>query len=632
MENTSEARLDKKKTIFKSLTLTALGVVFGDIGTSPLYAFREAFYGPHAMPLNSENILGVLSLILWSMILVISIKYLRFVMRANNKGEGGVLALMALAYPARFVDKKPALRIFVYLGLFGSALLVGDGVITPAISVLSAIEGLGVATPVFSPYVIPITLIILGMLFLGQHYGTARIGAIFGVVVSIWFFVLAALGIYGIIGNPAVIEAINPIKAIEFFYRNGFQGFFVLSAVFLVVTGGEALYADMGHFGRVPIQRGWFVLVFPALILNYFGQGALLLSFPEFAENPFYKLAPSWALYPLVIIATMATVIASQAVISGVFSLARQAVQFGYAPRFKIVHTSREEIGQIYIPQINWALFVMTSWLVLEFKSSSALASAYGIAVSTTMAITTVLACSVASLKWRWSPFKVTAIFIFFFTLDLMFLCANFSKIADGGWFPLVAGAVVFTLMTTWRRGRQILMERFRENLIPFSEFLNQVTTSNIVRVSDVAVFMTGDTNGTPYALLHNVKHNKILHEKNILLTVVTEDVPYVSRKDRVVITSLGESFFRVVAHYGFMETPSIKDILVACSRRQLELELSEITFFLGRETLLATGKPGMAIWREKLFSFMSKNAERATAYFDIPPQQVVEIGIQIEL
>lgn len=622
----------KKGTGLNSLTIAALGVVFGDIGTSPLYAVREAFHGPHSIAATPDNILGVLSLILWSMIIVVSIKYLGFVMKADNHGEGGVMALTAFAFPSRLADRFKSFRYLVYVGLFGSALLVGDGIITPAISVLSAVEGLEVATPLFSPYIIPITLGILAGLFLNQHHGTARIGSVFGIIVLIWFVTIGALGIHGILANPMVLQSLSPFKAIDFFLENGTGGFLVLGAVFLVVTGGEALYADMGHFGRQPIQIAWFAAALPGLVLNYFGQGALLLMSPELSSNPFYLLAPSWALYPLVIIATMATVIASQAVISGVFSLVRQAVQLGYSPRFQIIHTSTEEIGQIYIPKINWALFIMTCWLVVEFKTSSALASAYGIAVSATMVITTILACSVARLRWKWGWGKVLLVFTLFFSIDILFLGANFSKIADGGWVPLTIGVVVFTLMTTWRRGRKLLAKRLKEKIVPFSVFIKDRSLNPLTRVKGIAMFMTSDSQGTPPALLHNVKHNRVLHDTNVFMTVVTEDIPYVQEVNRVEITLLGDAFYKVVARYGFVENPKIKDILRACKVKKLDLDLSEITFFLGRETLLATKKPGMAFWREKLFSFMSRNAERATAYFDLPTQQVLEMGMQVEL
>jgi KUP system potassium uptake protein len=615
-----------------SLTLAALGIVFGDIGTSPLYAVREAFHGAHGMPATTENILGVLSLILWSLIIVISIKYLLFVLRADNRGEGGVLALAALAAPPRFVNKHLWSKILLYLGLFGSALLFGDGVITPAITVLGAIEGLEVATPFFSSFVVPITLVILIFLFLYQKHGTAKIGAVFGPVILIWFVALAALGVSGIVTNPLVLGALNPLHAAYFFQINGSNGFLVLGAVFLVVTGGEALYADMGHFGRTPIQRGWFFVALPGLVLNYFGQGALLLRDPHAAVNPFYQLAPSWALYPLVVLATMAAVIASQALISGVFSMVRQAMQLGYSPRVRIIHTSDEEIGQIYIPQANWVMLLMTCWIVIEFGSSTALASAYGIAVSTTMVITTILACSVAYQWWRWTWIKTGAVLLIFLSVDVVFLAANFSKIADGGWVPLLMGIVVFTMMTTWRRGRQILMARLKEKSIPFNEFLKKIALNPPVKVSGAGVFMTGDPEGTPPALLHNLKHNHVLHERNILLTVLTEDVPHIQQRDRVDVDKLSESFYRVTAYYGFMETPEIHQILDGCSIKELSLPIKDITFFLGRETLIPTKRPGMAIWREYLFAFMSRNAERATSYFNIPVDQVVEIGIQVEL
>lgn len=632
MTDISETSAHHSRSLFNSLTIAALGVVFGDIGTSPLYSVREAFHGTHAFPATPENILGVLSLILWSLFIVISIKYLGFVLKANNKGEGGVLALTSLAFPTKTIVISRLTKLILYLGLFGSALLVGDGIITPAISVLSAVEGLEIATPLFGPYVIPITLAILTGLFLLQHHGTARIGSVFGLVLLVWFLTLAALGIHGINQNSAILYAINPMYGFRFFLHNGFSGIVVLGAVFLVMTGGEALYADMGHFGRKPIEIAWFVIALPSLVLNYFGQGAILLSSPESAINPFYHLAPVWALYPLVIISTVATIIASQAVISGVFSLTRQAIQMGYAPRLRIVHTSSKAIGQIYIPKVNWGLYVLICWLVLEFKTSGALAAAYGVAVSTTMTITTILACTVALRHWNWGVIKTGLVFVFFFSIDFAFLGANFAKIANGGWFPLTIGAVVFTLMTTWKRGRQILFQRMRESGLPLSKFLDQISSNPLPKVPGVAFFMTGDPYGTPLALLHNVQHNKILHEKNVLLTVLSEDVPCVSMNDRVNIETVAEGFYRIKAYYGFAETPKIQDIINACALKDLNFKLGEITFFLGRETLLNSNKPGMAMWRNKLFSFMSKNAERATAYYDIPSRQVLEMGIQIEL
>jgi len=628
----SSDTLSHSKPSINTLTLAALGIVFGDIGTSPLYAVREAFHGPYALPTTQENIFGVLSLIVWALIIVISIKYILFVMRADNKGEGGVLVLTSLASP-KSVQKTSGLATFIlYMGLFGSALLFGDGVITPAISVLSAVEGLKVATPLFEPYVIPITIGILFGLFYGQKFGTAKIGAIFGPIILVWFLVIGSLGIYGSMQNLEIFHALNPVYGIRFLIQNGWIGILALGAVFLVCTGGEALYADMGHLGRLPIQRAWFFVALPGLLLNYFGQGALLLSSPEAANSPFYNLAPSWALYPLVFIATSAAVIASQALISGVFSLTRQAVQLGYMSRVRIIHTSSQEIGQIYIPHINWILFILTTWLVMGFGSSSALASAYGIAVAMTMVITTVLTCVVAQSIWKWKLPTVGFVLIFFLIVEGAFLTANLTKIKDGGWFPLVLGALVFTLMTTWRTGRKILKERLREKSIPLETFNKQIKILPPLKVPGVAIFMVGDQKVTPLALAHNVKHNKVLHDINVLLTVISKEVPTVEKAQRVEVLSVGENMFRVIARYGFMETPDIHDILRACAENGLMLKLSEITFFLGRETLIASNRPGMAIWREYLFSYMSRNAERATAYFNIPVDQVVEVGIQVEI
>lgn len=547
-----------KKMSQAALTLAALGIVFGDIGTSPLYAVREAFHGPHAMPVTPENIFGVLSLIVWSLILVISIKYLLFVLRADNKGEGGVLALTALAAPPRFANRFIWSRILLYLGIFGSALLFGDGVITPAITVLGAIEGLKIATPLFEPYVVSLTIAILAGLFIVQKHGTAKIGTIFGPVILLWFTVLGALGIYGMTGHPDIMNAVNPTYAVQFFAHNGWSGFVVLGAVFLVVTGGEALYADMGHFGKSPIQRGWFFVALPGLLLNYFGQGALILSNPKTAENPFYLLAPDWFLYPLVVIATMAAVIAAQALISGVFSLTRQAVQLGFFPRVKIIHTSSHEIGQIYIPSVNWILFLLTAWLVITFKSSSALASAYGIAVSLTMVITTILACTVALQKWRWKPVIVFSILAIFLTVDIVFLIANFAKILDGGWVPLTMGAVIFGLVTTWRRGREIMAKKLLEKSVHFDEFLKFVETLRAVRIPGNAIFMSGSAEGVPFSLIHNVKHNKCLHSISAILTVISEEVPYVPLANRVEIHEKGMGFYRIIARYGFMDSPDM--------------------------------------------------------------------------
>ncbi len=614
-----------------TLSLTALGVVYGDIGTSPLYAIRECFFGEYAVTPSADNILGVLSLIVWALVIVISIKYLAFIMRADNRGEGGILALMALARPEHGLRARGA-AFLVVMGLFGAALLYGDGMITPAISVLSAIEGLKVATPLFDPFVIPITIAILVVLFLFQSQGTARVGAVFGPIMLIWFFVLALLGINGIVQEPHVLAAVSPVHALDFFVNNRLQGFFVLGAVFLVATGGEALYADMGHFGKRPIRLAWFTIVLPGLLLNYFGQGALLLREPGSAHQPFYHLAPDWALYPMVVLATVATIIASQAVISGCFSLARQAVQLGYSPRLEIDHTSSAEIGQIYIPPVNWILMVATIALVIGFESSSRLAAAYGVAVSTTMVITTVLFYVVATDLWKWNRWLTALLAGSFLVVDLAFFVANIIKIEHGAWFPLVVAIIAFTLMETWKRGRQILAENFLTGALPIERFLDDLAVNPPLRVPGTAVFMTGNVEGTPLALLHNLKHNKVLHERILLLTVSTEEIPQVPRELRADVKPLGHGFYRIVAHYGFIEDPNIPKLFELVSSNGLEIKPMETTFFLGRETLIPSKKPGMAIWREKLFSLMSRNAQPATAFFDIPPNRVVELGAQIEL
>lgn len=615
------------------MTLGALGVVFGDIGTSPLYAMRECFTGAHGVPLEANNVLGVLSLIFWSLIITISIKYLAVVLKADNRGEGGVLALMALANRELNMEKDRKRRVLVLLGLFGAALLYGDGVITPAISVLSAIEGLKVGTNFFEPYIIPITVFILVLLFLVQSSGTNRIGVVFGPIILIWFTCLGIMGIRSAVQTPQVFKALSPTYAIEFFAHSGSKGFAVLGAVFLVVTGGEAMYADMGHFGRRPIRIGWFTVALPALLFNYLGQGALLLRDPLAIRNPFFLLAPSWAIYPLVALAAMATVIASQAVISGSFSLTRQAVQLGYLPRLVIRHTSSDEIGQIYVPRVNWMLLLATVWLVLEFKTSSKLAAAYGIAVSTTMLITTLLMWVVCREIWKWTLPRTIGIIFLFIIIDLAFFGANITKFREGGWFPICLGAFIFTLMTTWRKGRQILMRRLQARAIKLEKFINQISQNPPHRISGTAVFMSGTLDGTPPALVHNVKHNRVIHENVVIMMVKTDDVPHVSVENRLTMEKVRDGFFRVVVHYGFKDSPNIPGALQIARGQGLEINnSSEVTYFLGRETLLATKNPGMAIWREELFAIMSSNAQRATAFFQIPPDQVVEIGLQVEL
>jgi KUP system potassium uptake protein len=615
------------------LTLGALGVVFGDIGTSPLYAFRECFAPQHGLPVIPENVLGLLSLILWSLVAIICLKYMAVVLRADNRGEGGILSLMALAVRTIAEDENPRQRAAVLVfGLVGAALLYGDGIITPAISVLSAVEGLNFVTPVFEPYVIPLTVFIMNALFLMQRFGTGHIGTAFGPILLIWFFTIGALGVNGIMANPAVVEAINPMYGLNFLFHHGYAGFLALGAVFLVVTGGEALYADMGHFGRKPIVRAWFFIAFPGIILNYFGQGALLLNEPLAISNPFFLLAPKWGLLPLIILSTISAVIASQALISGVFSLTRQAIQLGFWPRLSIIHTSAREIGQIYIPFINWSLFAGVIWLVLTFKTSSNLASAYGIAVTATMVITTALAYVVARRKWHWGLPRALSIFGLFLIIDMAFFSSNMTKIEAGGWVPLAIGALVYLLMTTWQKGRRILYRRLKERSISIEEFCAQLLRSPPLRVSGTAMYMSGDPWGVPVPLLHNLKHNKVLHERIAILTIVTKEVPVVSKDHRVQIQEIIPNFYRIMVYYGFKEIPKMKHILEACRNQDIHFNVHETTFVLGRETILPSNTPGMPIWRERLFALMSRNAQRPTAFFRIPPNQVIEVGIQIEI
>jgi KUP system potassium uptake protein len=618
-----------------ALSLGALGVVYGDIGTSPLYALRECFHGEHGISPTHDNVLGVLSLVFWSLIIVISIKYLVFVMRADNRGEGGILALMSLI-PRQLRQRERGHWILVTLGLFGAALLYGDGMITPSISVLSAVEGLQVATPFFTPYVLPVTLGILCVIFALQRRGTAGIGKLFGPVMILWFLTLAVLGIIWTLREPSVLTAVNPFHAVTFFTRNQWEGFLVLGSVFLVVTGGEALYADMGHFGRRPIRLAWFTFVLPALMLNYFGQGALLITHPEAAENPFFelsrRLSPSWLLYPMVVLATMAAIIASQAVISGAFSLTRQAVQLGYIPRLSIIHTSTKEIGQIYIPSINWTLMLATFGLVLGFRKSTNIAAAYGVAVTTTMVITTILAYVVARRRWGWKATVVAPVAAVFLVIDSAFFGANIIKVPDGGWFPLAVGLLVYLLMATWKAGRRILSDRLQEGSLPFETFVASVRPDSPPRVPGTAVFMARDSKGTPTALLHNLKHNKVLHDRVVLLTIATEEIPQVPEEEQIEVMPLGKEFYRVIAHYGFMQDPGVPDVLARLKEMGLDLDLMSTTFFLSRETLIPSEQPGMALWREKLFALMTRNAQRPTDFFQIPVNRVVELGMQVKL
>ena len=611
------------------LSMGALGVVFGDIGTSPLYALRVCFDKEFGLPATAGNVLGVLSLIFWALTLTISIKYLVFILRADNRGEGGILALMALARPGGVPRQKFGLVAF---GLFGAALLYGDGIITPAISVMSAVEGLEVATPFFKPFVVLITMVLLVALFVIQRRGTAGIGALFGPVMAVWFLAIGLLGIHGILQAPRVLAGLNPLHAVRFFAENRLMAFLALGAVFLVETGGEALYADMGHFGRRPIRMAWFALVLPCLLLNYFGQGAQLLLNPAAEENPFFWLAPTWAVYPLVALATAATIIASQAVISGSFSLTRQAIQLGFSPRMLIKHTSEEEIGQIYVPVVNWALMVATLALVVIFRNSDNLASAYGVAVTTTMVITTLLFYAVARERWGWPAWAAGPLCGVFLVVDLAFFGANIIKIEHGGWLPLLIALGIFTLMSTWKRGRQILGRRLREEALPADLFLQDIARKPPLRVPGTSVFMTGSAEGMPTALLHNLKHNHVLHERVVLLTLLTEEVPHVKASQRLQMAELGSNMSRLTGHHGFMETPDVPKLLEQAKDLGLEFDPMTTTYFLGRETLIPSARPGMARWREWLFAFLSRNAQRATTYFNIPVNRVVELGQEVEI
>jgi KUP system potassium uptake protein len=613
------------------LVVGAIGVVYGDIGTSPLYTLREVFHGAHGVPLTEHNILGLLSIVFWALVVVVTLKYVVLIMRADNRGEGGILALTALT--SRGLERQARLRWWlVGFGIFGAAMFYGDGMITPAISVLSAVEGLEVMTPALHPFVVPVTLVILVALFSIQKRGTASVGTLFGPVMCVWFVTLALMGIHEIADHPRVLVALSPTYAVDFVAANPHAAFLALGAVVLAVTGTEALYADMGHFGVSPIRRAWLLFVMPALVLNYFGQGALLIDKPQAVANPFYLLAPDWALFPLVVLATIATVIASQAVISGAFSLTRQAIQMGYCPRLKLQHTSDREIGQIYVPFINWTLLVAVILLVLGFRSSSNLAGAYGIAVTMAMLIDSVLIFFVMRRVWHWSFGAALAIAAPLACIDFAFLASNSLKIPDGGWFPLLIGAVVFTLLTTWKRGRAVLMERLAEDTMPLDLFIESIAASPPPRVPGTAIFLTSTVNRVPHALLHNLKHNKVLHDRVVFLTVVTRDIPRVPTKERIEISSLGADFWQLQAFYGFTEDPDVPALLEMCGRQGFAFDMMDTSFFVSRETIIATVRPGMALWRERLFVSMSKNAVKASDFFRVPTNRVVELGTQVEL
>ena len=622
------ARPDRKR--LAPLVIGAIGVVFGDIGTSPLYTLRECFTGAHGLPLTEANVYGILSVIFWAITIVVTLKYVTLIMRADNRGEGGIMALTALV--SRGLSERRARWWLVGLGIFGAAMFYGDGMITPAISVLSAVEGLDVMTPGLKPYVVPLTIVILIGLFSIQRRGTASVGRFFGPVVCLWFAILALLGALEIGRDPAVLLALNPAYAFSFLKDNPLPAFLSLGAVVLAVTGTEALYADMGHFGAAPIRRAWLFFVLPALVLNYFGQGALIIHEPATIKNPFYLLAPAWALLPLVVLATAATVIASQAVISGAFSLTRQAIQMGYCPRLTVTHTSEGQIGQIYIPFINWTLLGAVLLLVLGFQSSSNLAAAYGIAVTMALAIDSLLIYVVLTRLWHWNRIGALLIVIPLLTIDLLFLASNALKIPQGGWFPIAIGIAAFTLLTTWKRGRSILLQRLMQETMPVDLFIASVTESPPVRVPGTAVFLTSTEGRIPHALLHNLKHNKVLHDRVVLLTLKTRDIPVVSRADRLKVSDLGCNFHQMEAFYGFMEDQDIPALLEESGRRGIAFDMMDTSFFASRETLIPSVAPGMALWREKLFVSMSKNATKATEYFRIPTNRVVELGTQVEL
>ena len=619
-------------TRFKALTLAALGVVYGDIGTSPLYAIKEVFGSQHhSIPITPDNVLGILSLVFWALMVVISGKYVSFIMRADNRGEGGIMALMALAL-RNSAEGSLRRKCIIMLGLFGAALFYGDGVITPTISVLSAVEGLEIITPALKPFVIPLALVLLVFLFLIQRHGTARVGKLFGPVMMLWFTTLTLLGVTNIAAEPGVLRALNPSWGALFIINNPTMGFFSLASVVLVITGGEALYADMGHFGRKPIQVAWFGMVLPALLINYFGQGALLLSNPATIENPFYRLAPEWAIYPLVMLSTVATIIASQAVISGAFSITQQAMQLGYLPRFEVRHTSESEIGQIYLPAVNWLLLIAVIALVIGFGSSSNIAAAYGIAVTGTMLITNVLVFVVAREMWGWKRWQALSCIAPFILVDLAFFAANSTKIIEGGWFPLIFGLAVFTVLTTWKRGRQLLSQKLEKNAIDLAPFIRSLALGGATRVYGTAIFMTGRPLVVPRALLHSLKHYKVLHERMVIVTVRIFDVPYVPEIDRVEVTNLGENFWQVTVQYGFKDEPDLPVALALCKDSGLEFDMMDTSFFLSRESLIPDSCKDLAYWRVLLFAAMFRNASSVTAYLKIPSNRVVELGAQIVL
>ena len=616
----------------RALVIGAIGVVFGDIGTSPLYSLKECFSPEHGIPFSPDAVLGIISMLFWAFVIVVSLKYVLFVMRADNDGEGGILALMALALRTAAPRSRMA-KLIMMFGIFGACMFYGDAVITPAISVLSAVEGLEIAAPGLSHFVIPITVLILAMLFFIQRSGTHVVGKLFGPIMVVWFLALGALGLMHLLHAPGIVKAINPVYAVSFLHDHALQAFIVLGSVFLVLTGAEALYADMGHFGAKPIRKAWFVLVMPCLILNYFGQGAMLLGNPDAIENPFYLMVPSALQLPMVLLATAATVIASQAVISGAFSLTSQAIQLGFMPRMRIRYTSAAEIGQIYLPVINWILLVLVICVVLAFKKSDNLAAAYGIAVTTTMVITTFLAALVMRNVWKWNPALVTLISLLFLVVDLSFFAANLLKIAEGGWFPLLMGATAFFLLMTWHSGRKLLRARSLEDGIPLEPFIAGLLAHPPHRVEGTAVFLTGNTESVPVSLLHNLKHNRVLHERVVFLQFVTRDIPYVDDDHRLACKDLGGGIFILKSEYGFKETPDVQKVLELSQRKLgMQFELMETSFFIARESVIPSKLPGMSMWRESLFAWMHQNGAKPSDFFSIPANRVVELGTKVEI
>jgi KUP system potassium uptake protein len=626
----SSASVSRSPAALATLTLSALGVVYGDIGTSPLYALKEVFHAGH-VPVSAENILGVLSLIFWTMTTVVSLKYVLLILRADNNGEGGLIAMLALATTA--VKERPQLRsVLLVVGMYGTAIFYGDGVITPAISVLSAVEGLEVAAPQLQGVVIPLTLIVLTMLFAAQRFGTAGIGRLFGPVTLVWFAVLIALGLPYIVTNPTVLVALNPLYAMSFFINQPLIAFIALGAVVLCVTGGEALYADMGHFGKLPIRIAWYGLVMPALVINYFGQGAMLLQHPDAVENPFYRLAPAWATLPLVVLATLATVIASQALITAAFSVTKQAIQLGLLPRMHIKHTSVRDTGQIYVPFVNWGLYVFIVLAVVLFGSSSKLASAYGIAVTLDMTITTVMTFYVIRYGWKYPLPLCIAATGFFFVIDVTFFASNMLKLLAGGWFPIAIGTGMFLLMTTWRRGRELMAERLRDEAIDLESFLGAVFISPPTRVAGTAVFLVSEPGLTPNAMMHNLKHNKVLHEQNLFVHVKHHEIPWVGFNKRIEIEALGHDCWQVTLNFGFKNDPDVPEALKLLQGRGVQLEDMETSYFLSRDIVIPTFGHGMAMWREKLFASMHRNASAAADFLNLPANRIVELGSKVEI